>query len=331
MRLRTVGLLGVLLLQFHTTAFGWGNVGHYSVGIVADKVLTSTTRARIRQILGNDTLAGVSTWADMIRRLDEWKHTAWYHFTKTPDRVSYVDHLRGLSHSDRNKGDVVLAMAKAELVLRDRTASAGDQKAALAFLIHFVGDAHQPFHSGRDEDRGGNLIDVIWMGEATNLHSVWDVKLIHSSYGDFDHADTNQAALEYVGQIDQTTSAERRAWMAGYFDSWLDESTEARIRPYVGYNHNQEVYRRTYIEVVNERILQAGYRLGALLNSIYDPAARDVIANLATSSQAFHTRAREILGTNYMNRIVLRPLSSLKPGEADRLRGMKEFPPPCPH
>ena len=65
-------------------------------------------------------------------------------------------------------------------VLLDRDASTEARSTALKFLVHFVGDLHQPLHAGRGCDRGGNLIQVDWFGQLVSLHSVWDEKLVES-------------------------------------------------------------------------------------------------------------------------------------------------------
>jgi hypothetical protein len=119
--------------------------------------------------------------------------------------------------------------------------------------------------------------------------------------------------------------------MRGYFDTWTDESVSARIRPYNGFDRNQEQYRSIYIEVVNRRILQAGYRLGALLNAYFDPSATNSLQGWASSSRSFDSKARAALGAAYLDRIVLKPISKADIGVQSDLSLIAEFPPDCPH
>ncbi|HUP42959.1 MAG TPA: S1/P1 nuclease, partial [Thermoanaerobaculia bacterium] len=139
-----------------------------------------------------------------------------------------------------------------------------DRVQALRFLVHFVGDVHQPLHVGRRADRGGNEILVLWFGEPTNLHSVWDGRMIESEELSF---------TELARFIDHPTPEELAAWRAGGYREWIAESFALRPEVYdlgdrrLGYGYAYEK-----LPIVRRRLLQAGVRLAGLLETIFAPA-----------------------------------------------------------
>jgi len=155
-------------------------------------------------------------------------------------------------------------MERFEAVLRDPEAARGDRVEALRFLVHFVGDVHQPLHVGRREDLGGNRVLVLWFDEPANLHSVWDSRMIESEELSF---------TELAGFIDHPTPEEVAAWQATGYPDWIAESFALREEVYdlgdrrLGYRYGYEK-----LPIVRKRLLQAGVRLAGLLESIFAPA-----------------------------------------------------------
>lgn len=160
----TTKLLFVLSLTFPLHAFGWGAVGHRAVGVVAETKLTQTAKDEVKKLLGRETLADVATWADEVRSDGTYKQTTWYHFEKINDGISYIDNLKKMPEWQQKKGGVVMALLFCNQVLRDPQASNSEKKIALKLLVHFIGDIHQPFHSGRADDKGGVTIKTDWFG-----------------------------------------------------------------------------------------------------------------------------------------------------------------------
>lgn len=144
-------------------------------------------------------------------------------------------------------------------VLRDPEATHATKVEALFFLVHFVGDVHQPMHLGRASDRGGNSIQVTFNGRKTNLHSLWDTGLL---------VHTELSHEEYLqGLIRQTRSnaGDRLSW-ARELDPvvWANESHRlAHSNAYVVPKNGRigDAYYRRNIRVVNERLAMTGVRL----------------------------------------------------------------------
>ncbi|MDB5038586.1 MAG: hypothetical protein JWQ35_2114 [Bacteriovoracaceae bacterium] len=165
----------VLVLQ-PSVSFGWGQIGHIAIWDLAQTMLSAKTKAHVDQIfksLSPKDLAKVAVFPDEVRRSREWNHTASYHFADIPKDTNYLDFLHdrivhtnmkhlSLSHS---AGDVVLAILRAEDILRNPSSpiksangAVEDQLNALRFLIHFIGDVHQPLHVAYPGDKGGNEV-----------------------------------------------------------------------------------------------------------------------------------------------------------------------------
>src|SRR5690606_32577021 len=148
---------------------------------IAEKHLTPSTRAGLQELLGSRALSEVAMWPDSARRSRGWEHTARYHYVSIPDGEDYLSVLRKDVGGVQNRGDVLRAILAAEDVLRSDSAAFTEKKDALSFLVHFVGDIHQPLHVGRLDDHGGNSVKMDWYGEPMSLHAIWDSRMIEKS------------------------------------------------------------------------------------------------------------------------------------------------------
>ncbi|HEX7182997.1 MAG TPA: S1/P1 nuclease [Thermoanaerobaculia bacterium] len=259
---RAPTLLFALLLAAPTTAFAWGPNGHRIVGRIAANHLTAEAARAVECLIGPESLAQVSTWPDEIRSDPAWKKADPWHFLSIDDNET-------LETTERNPaGDVLEAMQRFEAVLRDPQAAPQAKREALKFLVHFVGDVHQPLHVGRRADFGGNRVNVIWFGEETNLHSVWDSGLIENEKLSFS---------ELVEFIDHPTWEEIKTWQGSPYSVWVQESKDLRNRVYqLGDSKLSYQYAYDHIPVIKRRLLQAGVRLAGLLNAVFAGSAPSI-------------------------------------------------------
>jgi hypothetical protein len=249
-----IALLAALLPA--APAAAWGPIGHHAVGRIADNHLTPKAARAVERLLGPESLAQVGVWADYVRSDPDWRHADDWHWVTIPDGMTY-----GESEKNPN-GDVLEALARFEATLRDDAAPLGKQRDALRFLVHMMGDLHQPLHVGTGADRGGNQVLVTWMGEPTNLHTVWDDKVIESEELSFSEL------AEFLGH---PTPSQVAGWSQGTYVDWAMESMALRPLVYdLGDRRLSWDYRYRAIPVIHERILQAGVRLAWVLNEIYD-------------------------------------------------------------
>lgn len=239
--------------------FAWGPIGHRIIGRIAQNHLTPEAARAVDALIGPETLAQVSTWADFIKSDPAWEKASPWHYVDIPDGETYA------TMKKNPKGDVVWAIRHFSAVLRDPKASRSDKQVALKFLVHFVGDVHQPLHVGRPSDRGGNDIKVTWHGQPANLHQVWDSFMID---------DQKLSYTEYAAFLDHPTPEQIKHWQDSGVLDWVRESYDLRKQAY-DIGNGQLGFKYTYknLPIVEHRLLQAGVRLAGLLNSIFSPPA----------------------------------------------------------
>lgn len=158
----------------------WGTAGHKTVAAVAEKHLLPNVKNVVSAYLEGQQMTDVSSWADEVRDQPEYKHTASWHFLNLPLNLKQDDFITFVK--GQTNDNIFIAILKAEETLKDNSSEIKARQEALKFLIHFIGDAHQPMHISRKEDKGGNTIQVIFDNKGTNLHSLWDSKLIEHEH-----------------------------------------------------------------------------------------------------------------------------------------------------
>jgi hypothetical protein len=161
----------LLTLATTTQVWAWGSEGHRIVAEIAEQYLEPETAHQIRDLLAIENtsgLADVANWADQIRQ--QRRDTASWHFVDIPINAAGYDATR-----DCPRNDCVVAKTDEFVAqLRDRSLPARPRLEALKFVVHFIGDIHQPLHAADNGDRGGNEIHVRYPRRKTNLHAVWD-------------------------------------------------------------------------------------------------------------------------------------------------------------
>lgn len=169
-----MGLLAAMPAQ------AWSAFGHRLVGLLAQEQVTPATRARLDALLAQEPgadLGTIATWADEIRDQPAWQFTAPFHYVNFRDGSCSFDAAR-----DCAKGQcIIAALERYTQVLGDASRPAEERLEALKFVVHFVGDIHQPMHAGNRDDRGGNRFQISIDGEGSNLHAVWDYHLLQSA------------------------------------------------------------------------------------------------------------------------------------------------------
>ena len=214
-------LLALLLVLVPAPALAWGKTGHRVIGAIAGRLVSRHTRAEVRRILGVEGLAEASTWPDFERSNPDpfWQKEAGpFHYVTVPPGKTYDV---GMAPAE---GDAVTALARFARTVRDAKASRDDKALALRFIIHIVGDLHQPLHAGNGTDKGGNDVKVVFNREATNLHAVWDSGLI-----DQDQLSYTELTAWLFRRI---TPGQRRDWRVTDPRVWIGESASLRDRIY---------------------------------------------------------------------------------------------------
>lgn len=247
-------------------ALGWGREGHRVIGHLAEARLSPAARAEVARLLAGEpepSLAGVSTWADEVRDLPEWRHTASWHWVNLPREMP----CQFEAERDCAPRQCIVGAIREQLaLLSDRSQPPGRRTEALKFVVHFVGDVHQPFHAGFADDRGGNLAQVQWQRRGWNLHAVWDSALVR-------HAGLEPEA--YARQLSGGPSLpeDHSLGLAAPEVEWALESCrmigEASLypeRPFI-----TQAYMEAKRPLAEQRLRQAGERLAALLEQALAP------------------------------------------------------------
>lgn len=249
-------VLALALSLLPGAARAWGPTGHRVVARVAEHHLSEAAARGVAAILGSESLVQAATWPDEIRSDPAWDHAKPWHFVDLDDNESYETAPKSPD------GDVVEAIGRFTKAIQDPQSTAQQKVEALRFLVHFVGDVHQPLHVGRRGDQGGNAVKVTWFGGNTNLHQVWDEKIIQ---------DTQLSFSELAEMIDHPTDTEVNNWQSSGVLDWVKESTDVRARVYaIGDGKLGYLYAYVNEPLVRRRLLQAGVRLAAILNATFD-------------------------------------------------------------
>jgi hypothetical protein len=263
----------ILLAAFTSTQLlAWGPKGHAIVADIAASRLTPTTKKNLQLLLGNDSLASIASWADQVRK-DHDEAYDW-HFVDIPkDAPGFSEERDCFRPQDKHKDAltdhhncVVDRIEIFEKVLADQNAPQAQRLEALKWVVHFVGDLHQPLHA-IDTAHGGNDFKLPVFGSPKcgdydcNLHWTWDTLLLeHTGYSE----------EEYVGRLNTLIEQKHLDQKAGGTpEEWANES-HALARNLVAPIPAavDEAYYQTHIELINEQLALGGLRLAKVLNDV---------------------------------------------------------------
>lgn len=242
-------------------ASAWGMIGHRIVGQVADSYLTNKTRKAIKNILGSETLAMSANWPDFIKSDTSFNYLNSWHYVNLP---ADLDQQGVKNFLDQDKApNVYNKIQEMVSILKNKQSSPEQKKMSLRLLVHMVGDLHQPMHTARKEDLGGNKVYVTWFGSRSNLHRIWDESLV----------DYQQLSYtEYATAINHPTKAQLTAWRSTSLAQDVFESYTVVGKIYANTHADDKLgyrYNFDFIDTLNEQLLKGGVRLANILNEIY--------------------------------------------------------------
>ncbi len=226
------------------TVRAWGCKGHQTVALIAEKHLAPEALQMVQKLLGDnpidpklrrwcgnattDLMVDASTWPDDVR--NERKNGPWH----------YIDIPRGkhkgeLSEYCGTEGCVTLAIEEQRAILKDKSADPLKRAEAIRYLIHFVGDLHQPLHAITNADNGGNCVPVKYFhyepltnllhpereDYSPNLHQIWDNEIVERDM-------EISSPLRYADELDEKFRSMSVAWEAAgvHVNNWAWESHE---------------------------------------------------------------------------------------------------------
>ena len=252
----------ILFILISTPAFGWGTTGHRIVAEIAENHLNCKAKRQIHKIIGEQKLAYWANWPDFIKSDPNWKMADSWHYINFPggmNRNQFDLELKNSSDENLYKRTLILL----DELKNHQNLSLEKKQENLYFLLHIIGDAHQPLHIGREEDLGGNKIDIEWFRNQTNLHSLWDTKLIdHQQY----------SYTEYAEVLDVYDKKFNENLIEGDLGDWLFDSyqkseiiySDVKSGDKLWYNYNYE-----NLSILENQLLKGGLRLAKVLNEVF--------------------------------------------------------------
>ncbi len=243
---RALLLIGPLSLLTVSAPSGhaWGCKGHQTVALIAEKRLTPETREMVQKILadspvdpklkrwcGNatmDLMVDASTWPDDVR--NERNNGPWHYID-----IPLGKHQGSLNEYCGSEGCVTRAIEQQRAILKDKSADPLKRAEAIRYLIHFVGDMHQPLHAANNADNGGNCVPVAYFHHnplpnpvhpdrdeySPNLHQVWDTEIVER---DMEISNPRR----YADELDEKFRKKSADWEAAdiQVERWAWESHE---------------------------------------------------------------------------------------------------------
>ena len=251
----------LLILSFATQALAWSRDGHAIVGMLAEGQLRPAARLEVARLLAGEpdpTLAGVAAWADDVRAAEGPGKSAPSHYVNF--KGGDCSYMPARDCPDGNC--VIAAINRNFLILSDHARPDAERRDALKYLVHFVGDVHQPLHSTPRDDKGGGDFQVNYRGTGSNLHKVWDRLIIErrkSTPADYASALASQPTMA----ADATRSSDRPAV------DWALESCRIVLdgNLYPSGHMVDDAYFDHQAPTVDLRLRLAGNRLADMLNS----------------------------------------------------------------
>jgi S1/P1 Nuclease len=283
--MKTLRILSVLLLTIAPhRALAWGDDGHKTVALIAQQYLEPSVKTKIAAMLDADPdnftphdLASEATWADKYRdsnnRRDHYQQTQNWHFVdleiNDPDMAVACFERPALpvgtvASNGPPKACIVDKINQFAAELKDPKTDFEERLFALKFLLHFVGDLHQPLHTADNNDRGGNGVKV-WSGSKTlPLHSLWDTELVR--------AIARRPVVLAQVLLMQITPAQAASWQTGTPEDWAWEAFAMAQEdaygdpPLSGTQQLTPAYVEQAKADVALQLSRAGVRLAHLLN-----------------------------------------------------------------
>ncbi len=278
-----LALAAFAVLLVPVQAGAWSFYAHRKTAEIALANVSPEVRAKIRALLVHAkdlgtpqcpirNLEDAAVWADCIRAEGwRWGYTGAWHYRTAPICKAFDPRANCAG------GNCVTAqITRTHRILADESLPPAVRLEALAFMVHFAGDVHNPLHSGDNEDQGGNQVKADYgIKPGYSLHAIWDNPLAERAISD----PADPVARRY-------TAEERKTLAGGTPDDWGRESWEiARSFVYPTAFDTDDVCARPLPErtalsqedivravpIARQRVVQAGLRIADLLDSAFKP------------------------------------------------------------
>jgi hypothetical protein len=249
-------LFAVMLSLSVTQASAWGQLGHYVIGLMAERQMKKSVLTKVEKVLYPMSLGRSGTWMDEIRSDRSYDYAnSWHYLTSKNGEYDPAHQEKG--------GDAFEAIKRLKAELKTGNLSPKEESEKLKMLIHMVEDIHQPLHVGTGEDRGGNDVRIEFFNQSTNLHALWDSGMI------------DRKGMSYSELADELyrrlTPEMKESYRSASMGDWLKEAVALRPLVYKLPENKKIswVYMYETNDTVEERLVAASVRLAQILEEIY--------------------------------------------------------------
>jgi nuclease S1 len=252
----------VLLFALPIQALAWDDKGHQIIGALAWLKLSEGVKRQVLALLPESSkdpdgpLAAVSTWAD--RQKVVYREQVRWHFVSIPLSQQSFDWNRDCA----NKNCIVFQLDEKKKVLQYGKFRQ-ERAEALMYVVHLVGDIHQPLHCADNNDRGGNTVQVKFRGQATDLHKVWDYDMIEAS---------PLSVSDYARKL-LSTPAEKGYWI----EDWANDSHRIAQTYVYAIPYDRELgntYYQRNLPILEQQLAKASEKLVQILDDVFAPAKK---------------------------------------------------------
>lgn len=279
--------LGIILLAstfFARLVSCWGVLGHRTVAYLAAHYLNPEATTYVSDLINHQDISEAALWADKIRYIPGFAYSRAWHYIDAQDDPPRQCGLNFTRDCLPTEGCAVSALVNQTARVNDLSLEHWDRGQALRWVLHLIGDIHQPLHT-EAEDRGGNEIPVMFHRRQTNLHSVWDTAMPEKYAGGADSIVAARIWAERLYEADSDPGNSLTDECHDLADGqtcallWAGDANnfvcmyvlKDDVEGVEGVDLSGEYYEGA-VPVMDEMIAKAGRRLGAWLNAL---AAQD--------------------------------------------------------
>jgi hypothetical protein len=191
----------------------WGNLAHRTIALLAAKHFTPEASRYTIPLLGTDTIDVAAIWADAYKQLPSGRDTGSWHFVDAKDDPPHSCNVHHRRDCQPERKCILDAISNVTDILLDLDEPWTERQNALKYVLHLIGDLHCPLHV-ESLARGGNDIAVLYQGQKTNLHFVWDVLMPRDVAGSAQEDDV-EAAKQWAERLYNSVNASPNG-SAGY-------------------------------------------------------------------------------------------------------------------
>jgi len=270
------------IISLVTCVRAWGQEGHKIVAQIAADQLSSSASDLVRQFCGSKSLPDISPLPDDYDHEPEGRWSEPCHFCNLPRSAVHFEMKYCPSYC------VVRSILNYTNILHSEVSNPTacsfvktDEPCSLEFLVHYIGDIHQPLHVSYEDDSGGNDVEVSFFGSKANLHEVWDTKIIQRWSSDY-----TSAVKELEKMIKEDPSLVQKYLNQMSPSVWADESFQFVRTTCYNYTTNSdgvgqlgEDYYQRNLPIIQQRLIAGGVRLGQLLNTTLKSISSRPISN----------------------------------------------------